>query len=168
MKKIGMAAFLACFALAAGLTGRMDMEAAGPGYDCIEQADDPKVRELAERIAQEYPVCPELVQAIAFYESSNRRTAISRWGDVGYMQVNPRWQKERMDKLGVTDLTDGYGNILVATDYLMELCGKYGDISLALMAYNMGEGAVQGDSGMNGYARRILELSWELERLHGK
>lgn len=75
-----------------------------------------------------------------------------------------------MKKFSVYDLKDGYGDILVGTDYLMELCEKYGDISLALMAYNGGEDAVESasDAGINEYARKILELSEELERLHGK
>lgn len=86
------------------------------------------------------------------------------------MQVNPRWQQERMDRLGVSDLTDGYGNILVGTDYLMELCRKYGDISIALTAYNKGEEAADGTISPweDEYSRKILELSEKLERMHFK
>ena len=42
-----------------------------------------------------------------------------------------------MERLGVSDLYDPYGNILVATDYLVELFEKHGDIGLSLMIYNM-------------------------------
>lgn len=139
-------------------------------YGSIEETQNQKVVELTETMAERYAICPEILQALIFYESSNRSAVVSRWGDIGYMQINPRWQKERMEQLGVCDLTDGYGNVLVGTDYLMELCEKYGDISLALIAYNGGEAAVESasDSGMNEYSKRILELSEKLERLHGK
>lgn len=144
--------------------------ASGECYERIEETENQQVIEITEYMSGQYPVCPELLQALIFYESSNRRNAVSRWGDIGYMQVNPRWQKARMERLGVHDLSDGYGNILVGTDYLMELCTEYGDISLALMAYNGGEEAVNKASniGINDYARRILELSEKLERLHRK
>ncbi len=135
-----------------------------------EQTESREVISLTETIAGQYHICPETLQALIFYESSNRRTVVSRWGDVGYMQVNPRWQKGRMERLGVPDLSDGYGNILVGTDYLVELCRKYGDISLALVAYNKGEDAAShcADPWEDEYSRKILELSEELERMHGK
>lgn len=142
----------------------------GEWYGSIEETENQQVIELTESIAEQYPICPELLQALIFYESSNRSTVVSKWGDIGYMQVNPKWQSGRMENLSVYDLKDGYGNILVGTDYLMELCKKYGDISLALMAYNGGEDAVEhaSEEGMNAYAARILELAEKLERLHGK
>lgn len=146
-------------------------EDSGKGYQCIEQTENEAVIELTEQVAEIYPICPELLQALIFYESSNQPYVVSSYGDIGYMQVNPKWQSDRMDKLGVTDLYDGYSNILVGTDCLYELCVEYGDIALALMAYNMGsDKAVKlAESGIiSDYAKRILDLSYELERLHGK
>lgn len=140
------------------------------GYEMDKQVESREVISLTEAIAGQYPICPELLQALIFYESSNRSSVVSKRGDIGYMQVNPKWQDERMERLGIYDLTDGYGNILVGTDYLVELCRKYGDISLALVAYNKGEDA----AGLcaapweDEYSRKILELSRELERMHGK
>lgn len=143
--------------------------AAGSEYECVEQTENQAVIELTEWAAGKYPICPELLQALIFYESSNRKDAVSRWGDVGYMQVNPRWQKDRMDKLGAYDLSNGYENVLIGTDYLMELCEKYEDVGLALMAYNGGDAAAESSCGeLNGYAKKILALSEQLERLHGK
>lgn len=142
-----------------------------PGYQYIEQTESQEVIELTEQVAELYPICPELLQALIFYESGNQRTVVSRWGDIGYMQVNPRWMRPWMDKLGATDLMDGYNNILVGTDYLCELFQEYGDPALVLMAYNQGpDKAVKlYDSGeISEYARKILELSAELERMHGK
>ena len=145
--------------------------AEGPGYEHIEQTEDPEVIALTEVVSDIYPVCPELLQAVVFYESSNQQRAVSKYGDIGYMQINPRWHQDRMDKLGVTDLTDGYSNILVGADLLCELFETYEDPALVLMAYNIGEDPALElyDSGrISSYAENILELSEQLERLHGK
>lgn len=155
---------------AAVCLGTFSGVAKGEWYGSIEETENQQVIELTESMAEQYDICPELLQALIFYESSNRSAVVSKWGDIGFMQVNPRWQEDRMEQLSVYDLKDGYGNILVGTDYLVELCEKYGDISLALMAYNGGEDAVESasDAGINEYAERILELSEKLERRHGK
>lgn len=144
--------------------------ASGPGYDRIEQTQDQEVTTLTEQIGSQYGICPELLQAVIFYESSNRSYITSAAGDTGYMQVNPQWHYGRMERLGVSDLCDGYSNILAGTDYLSELAGKYEDVGLVLMKYN---GDSRADSfyeagKLSEYAQRILNLSAELERAHGK
>lgn len=86
------------------------------------------------------------------------------------MQVNPKWHRERMEKLGVIELADGYSNILTGTDYLSELAQEYEDPARVLMEYN-GDSQAQEltEAGkMSRYAKKILELSDKLERLHGK
>lgn len=55
----------------------------------------------------------------------------------GYMQVQERWHWDRMERLGVTDLTHPFGNFRVGCDYLAELLEKY-PLEVALTAYNMG------------------------------
>ena len=149
---------------------RTTVSASGPGYQYIEQTINENVVVLTEKIAEKYPIAPELIQAIVFYESSNIARVQSKQGDTGYMQVNPKWHKERMDKLGVTDLYDGYSNILVGTDYLVELCEKYHDIVTALMVYHGERNAVErAEVGeISEYAKKILDLSEKLERLNGK
>lgn len=157
--------------LSAILAAGMAVQASGAGYSRVDQTGDPKVEELTETVAEIYPICPELLQAIVFYESSNQRTVSSSYGDIGYMQVNPRWQQARMDKLGITDLTDGYSNILVGTDFLCELFAKYEDPALVLMCYNLGiDKALElyNAGQISDYAKNILELSEQLERLHEK
>lgn len=171
MKKKILILFLSGFCFASSFVREMREVKANPFYDSIEQAEDEEVIRITEEISKKYAVCPELIQAQIFYESSNRRDVISRWGDVGYMQVNPKWQVERMENLGVIDLTDGYGNILVGCNLLYELFQKYGEVELVLMAYNEGEEAAvrKYDSGqVSDYARNIMELSEKLERKHGK
>ena len=87
------------------------------------------------------------------------------------MQVSKRWHVDRMDKLGVSNLTDPAQNMEVAADYLRELFQKYHDAGIVLMVYN-GDSRVwkvlEGQGEISGYAREILELSERLERQHGK
>lgn len=56
----------------------------------------------------------------------------------GLMQIQLRWHSGRMEKLGCTNLLDPFQNVTVGIDYLSELYKYYGDIGLALTAYNGG------------------------------
>ena len=56
----------------------------------------------------------------------------------GLMQVQPKWHQERMDRLGVTDISDPYQNVLVGVDYFAEMLSYDRGIAWALMAYNGG------------------------------
>lgn len=167
--KIVIALLLIIFWLIVGTCiCKITTDAEGPGYDRIEDTVNQTVIEITAKVAEKYPICPELIQAVVFYESSNRMSA--RNGKcVGYMQVSEKWHFDRADRLGVS-IHDGYGNILTGTDYLYELCVEYGDVALALMVYNGTSDAVKlAESGIiTDYARKILELSEKLERLHGK
>lgn len=88
---------------------------------------------------------------------TNFRNIIGDNGDsFGYMQVQPRWHKDRMDKLGVTDLMDPAGNFRVGCDYLAELLTKY-PLEQALTCYNTGR------SGYNQYARDVIGYMEELK-----
>lgn len=122
-------------------------------------------------VSKQYNVCPELIMAIVEQESSGRADA-ENGSCKGLMQVSEKWHADRMERLGVTSLYDPYGNILVGTDYLMELAAEYEDIYTVLMCYNGSADAVKrGESGTEGwtdYAIEIVERSAELERVHGK
>lgn len=138
-------------------------------YDSIENTQSIEVINITENIGSLYVICPELLQAIIYYESSNNPRAYNN-GCIGYMQISEKWHRDRMQKLGVSDLTDGYGNILVGVDYLMELAEEYGDVSLVLMKYNGDSRAneLYEQGRMSDYAEKILMLSAELERKNGK
>lgn len=144
---------------------------ANPNHVKAEELSvDEKYGAYCEEIGAKYNICPELLEAIIERESSGNPNAVGADGDIGLMQVVPKWHRDRMERLGVSDLTDEYGNILVATDYLAELFGEYEDIGTVLMAYN---GAPNFQSkGMRAeyteYAAEITERSAELEREHGK
>lgn len=130
-----------------------------------------EVVEISEELGGEYGICPELIQAVCWQESRFHADA-ENGGCVGIMQVSPQWHRERMERLGVTDLTDVRQNMAVAVDYLAELAAEYEDVGATLMKYN-GDGRLgkllEGDMGdVSDYAQTVLELSAELERRHGK
>lgn len=131
---------------------------------------DEKYGAFCEKIGEQYGICPELLEAMIEQESAGQADAVSSGGDIGLMQVNPKWHRDRMDKLGITSLYDPYSNILVAADYLVELFEMYGDLPLVLMEYNGSSDAesryVSGN--YTEYAISIMERSENLERLHGK
>ena len=122
-----------------------------------------------EEISAEYVICPELIMAIIEAESSGNPEAV-RGLCKGLMQVSERWHSDRMERLGVTDLYDPYSNILVGTDYIMELAEEYGDLAMVLMIYNGSSDAEERwESGnYTNYATSIIERAAQLERLHGK
>lgn len=81
---------------------------------------------------------PELVKSI-IYEESRYKPEVSNGSHVGLMQVSTVWHSKRAERLGVTNLYDPYGNILVGIDYLSELLDSIdNNIPLSLMIYNMG------------------------------
>ena len=127
---------------------------------------------ICNEIGEKYGICPELIQAIVEKESNYNENAVSSHGAIGLMQVIPRWNQDRMDRLCITDLTDPYQNILCGTDLIAELADKYEDLYLVLMCYNQGEygGAIeQWENGQySDYAVSIVERAAELEETHRK
>ena len=91
----------------------------------------------------------ELALAIIRQETEFRNVTGDDGRSVGYMQVQQRWHEDRMARLGVTDLTDPYGNFRVGCDYMAELLGKY-PLEEALTAYNSGK------PGKSAYASNVL------------
>lgn len=81
---------------------------------------------------------PYLIRGMIFNESSYNPDAVNFDGTcVGLMQVSTYWHKDRAERLGVTDLTDPFGNILVGVDYVNELYQRCKSFDLTLMLYNM-------------------------------
>ena len=130
---------------------------------------EPEYQEHCNEIGEMYGICPELLMAMIESESSGNPKA-ENGSCKGLLQVSERWHKDRMERLGVTDIYDPYGNILVAADYLLELFEKYEDVAYALDVYNGNSKAAYNyeDGIMSNYATKILTRSEKLERLHGK
>lgn len=82
---------------------------------------------------------PDLIRAVVWVESRYDPNAVNYNGTcIGLMQISTKWHTARAESLGVS-LEDPYGNLLTGCDLLSELIYTYkGDISYALMVYNMG------------------------------
>lgn len=80
-----------------------------------------------------YPdISADYVKAIIYHESRYNPDALnSATGVKGLMQINPKWHTKRAESLGVIDLFDPYGNILVGCDILNELTQQH-DFNYAL------------------------------------
>lgn len=134
----------------------------------VEAAAKPNEEQILyiRSVAADYNICPELVEAIIWTESSWREEVVSDGGDVGLMQINPKWHEERMRELGITDLTDWKSNVRIGIDYLAELFQKYEDLYLVLMKYNGTSNAeLEWNKGnYSEYAISVSNLSAELEK----
>lgn len=154
--------------LAAALMAAPQME-----VRASEALTDQQIRELTETAGAEYNIyniCPELLQAIAWRES-NYIPDVDNGSCKGLMQVSSRWHTGRMKELGVTDLHDPVGNMMVAADYLAELFEEHEDASVVLMFYSgdsRAEDYSRGIGKMSSYVSEVLEASAALEREHGK
>ena len=131
-----------------------------------------EIKENAEIIGQQFNICPELLEAIAYQES--RYTAEVTNGTCrGLMQINTNIHRNRFINAGwdATEWSDPYKNMYVAAEYLAELFDKYEDVALVLYLYNGDTKNLKRyrESGyLSRYVESILEKSAELERLHGK
>jgi len=92
-----------------------------------------------------------MVMAIIEHESNFNRYAVNYNGTCfGLMQIYVYYHQSRMNRLGVTDIYDAYGNILVGVDLLDELYRSSGNWSNALYQYS---------GGMSSY------YSWVMNRM---
>lgn len=129
----------------------------------------PEVEEISVELGNAYGICPETIQAVCWVESRFQADAVND-DCTGIMQVSDKWHKDRMDRLGVTDLKDVRGNITVGVDFLAELVEEGEDMEKALMRYHgesrIGQRLEAGE--MSEYVDKVLSVSEMLERRNGK
>ena len=94
---------------------------------------------VVEQAAEDHSLDPALLLAVIHAESGFNPRALSLKGAVGLMQLMPT----TASRYGAGDLRDPRRNIQAGAAHLHYLLGRYGDLSLALAAYNAGEGAVE-------------------------
>lgn len=95
--------------------------------------------ELIVRTSEKYKMDPALIKAVIKAESNFNHQAVSRKGARGLMQLMPA----TASALQVQDALHPESNVEGGVRYLKYLMNLFkGDLSLALAAYNAGEGAV--------------------------
>ena len=118
---------------------------------------------LIDRLAKEHGVNPKLVHALVKVESNYEPRAVSPKGAMGLMQLMPATARQ----YAVDDPFDPVQNLGAGLQHLRGLLDRFGKgrESLALAAYNAGEGAVSRYGGIppfretQNYVRRILSLT---------
>jgi len=144
-----------CLRQGTGVTCRVAGEAATPNLK-----PSPEILELVARAVRGSETDPRLVLAVIAAESAFDKTAVSRKNARGLMQLMP----ETQSRYGVRNPFDAEENIRAGTSYLTFLIKKFGNLKLALAAYNAGEGpvldygAVPPFTETTGYVDRVLRL----------
>ena len=121
---------------------------------------EPGVRALIREIAGAQDVDPRLVEAMVKVESNYNPYAVSHRGAMGLMQLMPATAR----RFQVGNTFDPAQNLEGGIRYIRELLNRYGEVRLALAAYNAGEEAVDRYRGVppfretREYVLRILRL----------
>ena len=136
-----------------------------------EYIDNEELWKIAIEVGDMYDLDSAILVSLVDSESTRNIWAVNGTHK-GLTQVTAKWHQERMDRLGVTDLYDPYGSILVCADYLDELLGigekkGYGrSIEYALMRYNMATdtaNSMYARGEISGYAKKIVKRAAEYQ-----
>ena len=100
--------------------------------------------EYVEKYSKIYSVDEKLIYAVIKNESNFNADAVSKVGAKGLMQIMESTADDVAEELNIKDydLFSPDDNIKIGTKYLAYLLDKYGEITLALAAYNAGFGTV--------------------------
>jgi soluble lytic murein transglycosylase-like protein len=105
-----------------------------------------------------YALPPGLLDALVWTESRYNPVAVSKAGAAGLGQLMPGTARD----LGVANRFDPLANLNGAANYLRQMLNKFGQVHLALAAYNAGPGAVERARGIPrnretpAYVRNVL------------
>jgi soluble lytic murein transglycosylase-like protein len=136
-----------------------------------EYIDNEELWKIAIEVGDMYDLDSAILVSLVDSESTRNIWAVNGTHK-GLTQVTAKWHQERMDRLGVEDLYDPYGSILVCADYLDELLGigekkGYGrSIEYALMRYNMATdtaNSMYARGEISGYAKKIVKRAAEYQ-----
>ena len=134
-----------------GLVMGQDAGAAAPAIDAPDALAPappaPAQRpygDLIEAAAARHGLDPKLLHALVLVESGYRASAVSHAGAAGLTQLMPATAKD----LGVVDRFDPEENLSGGADYLARQIRRFGDLRLALAAYNAGPARVVSSGGV--------------------
>lgn len=147
----------------------------GPVAFAARYRISPQLARTIHNAAEAEGLDPDLGFRLVRAESGFNPRARSHAGALGLTQLMPytaRWLDRRMTT--PERIMQPEANLAVGFRYLRRLIDKYdGDLRLALLAYNRGEGAVdrdlrRGRNPENGYSRRVLGTGVERYRGDGR
>ena len=130
------------------------------------------VHSMAEVIGEQYGISPILLQAIARVESQYTTDLTNSSGAVGICQVVPKYNKDRMDRLGITDLKNPYYNMVLCAEYIkdMRTLSPYGnDQNFIIMSYHAGINGATSKYEKNmstDYVTSVSQTIKELEEMY--
>ncbi len=120
-----------------GSVGELDPPPPAKAPDSL--AAKPKYDRIVEKVARNYGLESALLHAVISVESRYNPRAVSPMGAKGLMQLMPGTAR----RFGVADIFDPLQNLHGGARYLQYLLNLFdSDLSLALAAYNSGEGTV--------------------------
>jgi soluble lytic murein transglycosylase-like protein len=146
----------------------------GPTAFAVRYRISPQMARTIHAAAEAQGLDPELGFRLVRAESNFNPRARSHAGALGLTQLMPntaRWLNRGMTTPERIMQPDA--NLAAGFRYLRRLIDKYGDLRLALLAYNRGEGAVdrdlrRGRNPENGYTRHVLGSGVERYRGDGR
>ncbi len=113
-----------------------------------------------------YDIDPMLIMAVIKTESDFRVRAVSHKGAVGLMQLRPFTARAVAGEIKIShdhaeNLMDARLNIILGTHYLAKMIERFGNLDLALEAYNRGPSRLAKQMGSGQkirlyYAKRVM------------
>jgi hypothetical protein len=155
----------------------IDCSRQGGGFTCRVVGDptavpnltpSPEILRLVAGAVRGSETDPRLVLAVIAAESAFDRMAVSPKNAMGLMQLMP----ETQSRYGVRNPFDAAENIQAGTSYLTFLIKKFGNLKLALAAYNAGEGPILAYGSVppfdetTEYVDRVLRLYEKYKTVH--
>ena len=111
----------------------------------VPTSGDHELDLVITRTGRNLGVDPRLIHAVIWQESKYKPSAESHVGAQGLMQLMPA----AAQRFGCEDRNDAESNVTAGTKYLRWLLKRFdGDVTLALAAYNAGEGNVDKYEGV--------------------
>lgn len=132
----------------------------GAGSGVVSDAP-PALRALTQQTARNNGIDPDLLEALVQQESGYSVTARSKVGAMGLTQIMP----DTATSLGVKNPFDPAQNLDAGAKYLKQQIERFGDLGLALAAYNAGPNAVARHGGIPPYPETQAYVKSILSRM---
>ncbi len=115
------------------------------------------VKTSCEQAASEFGIDQNILKALVYTES--RGDVQARNGShIGLTQLNPRYFKDTMELLGITDPYEPIQNLRICAYTLSSWMAKYDNTYIVIDCWHKGEGraVAANDTDGTGYSREIL------------